>query len=349
MRIAIANDMALAVESLRRILQTSGQHEIAWIARDGAEAVKRCAEDRPDLILMDLIMPAMDGAEATRRIMSATPCPILVVTSSVAGNADMVFEAMGAGALDAVRTPILAQQGEQGAAGLLNKIATIEKLTRPVTLKHWSPKGGGPGPGQTADCSLLAIGSSTGGPRALATILGALPADFSAAVVVIQHVDSQFAGELAAWLNAQSPLKVRLACNGDLPKPGTVLVAGTNDHLIVDPLHCLRYSEEPREVVYRPSVDVFFGSVAAHWSGDAVGVLLTGMGRDGGSGLLKLREQGFHTIAEHASTCAVYGMPKAAVQLHAAVEVLPVHDIAAALVKKLGCGAINPRRQGMIP
>jgi two-component system response regulator WspF len=349
MRIAIANDMVLAVESLRRILQGSGQHRIAWIARDGAEAVRRCAEDRPDLILMDLIMPAMNGAEATRRIMSATPCPILVVTGSVGGNADMVFEAMGAGALDAVRTPILAQLGEQGAAGLLNKIATIEKLTRPATVKHGLLQGGGPGPGRGADSALVAIGSSTGGPRALATILGELPADFPAAIVIIQHVDSQFAGELAAWLNDQSRLKVRLACSGDFPRPGTALIAGTNDHLILDPLHCLSYSEEPREIVYRPSVDVFFGSVAAHWSGEVVGVLLTGMGRDGGLGLLKLREKGFHTIAEHASTCAVYGMPKAAVQLNAAAEVLPVQDIAAALVKNLGCGAVNPRRQGSLP
>jgi two-component system response regulator WspF len=349
MRIAIANDMALAIESLRRILQSSGQHELAWIARDGAEAVQRCAEDRPDLILMDLIMPVMNGAEATRRIMSATPCPILVVTSSVGGNADMVFEAMGAGALDAVRTPVLAHQGGEGAAGLLDKIATIEKLTRPGAPKRWAGKHGEHAHGPFVDGSLLAIGSSTGGPRALATILGALPADFPAGVVIIQHVDSQFAGELAAWLNEQSRLRVRVARNGDRPEPGTALIAGTNDHLILDPIHRLSYSAEPREMIYRPSVDVFFDSVAARWSGDVVGVLLTGMGRDGGLGLLKLREKGFHTITEHESTCAVYGMPKAAVHLNAPVEVLPVHEIAAAVLRKMGRNADNTRRQGSMP
>jgi len=336
MRIAIANDMALAVESLRRILSNSGAHEIAWIARDGAEAVKRCSEDCPDLILMDLIMPVMDGAEATRRIMSATPCPILVVTSSVGGNADMVFEAMGAGALDAVRTPILAQQGEEGAAGLLAKIDTIEKLTRPSSPRRWNVKAGESKGGQENDCDLLAIGSSTGGPRALATILSTLPRDFSAGIVIIQHVDCQFATELAAWLNEQSHLQVRVARNGDRPTPGTALIAATNDHLIVDIFHRLSYSEEPREMAYRPSVDVFFESVAARWTGEVVGVLLTGMGRDGGMGLLKLREKGCHTIAEHQSTCAVYGMPKAAVQLNAAVEVLPVDDIASSLLRRFG-------------
>lgn len=349
MRIAIANDMALAVESLRRILQGSGQHEIAWIARDGAEAVKRCAEDRPDLILMDLIMPVMNGTEASRQIMEATPCPILVVTSSVGGNADMVFEAMGAGALDAVRTPVLAQQGGEGAAALLDKIATIEKLTRPAALKRWSGKHGASAPGSISDCNLLAIGSSTGGPRALATILSAMPADFPAGIVIIQHVDSQFAAELAAWLNEQSRLSIRLARNGDRPEPGTALIAGTNDHLIIDPVHRLTYSAEPSEMVYRPSVDVFFDSVAARWSAGVVGVLLTGMGRDGGMGLLKLRERGFHTIAEHQSTCAVYGMPKAAVQLNAAVEVLPVQTIAAAILRKLGQGADSACRQGSVP
>lgn len=348
MRIAIANDMALAVESLRRILQGSGLHEIAWIARDGAEAVKRCSEDRPDLILMDLIMPVMNGAQATRQIMTDTPCPILVVTSSVGGNADMVFEAMGAGALDAVRTPILAQQGEQGAAGLLAKIATIEKLTRPISMRRWSTKIGETNVGHENDCKLLVIGSSTGGPRALATILSAFPSDFSAGIVIIQHVDSQFASELATWLNEQSRLQVRIARNGDRPEPGAALIAGTNDHLIVDAYHRLSYSEEPRELVYRPSVDVFFESVAARWKKEVVGVLLTGMGRDGGMGLLRLREKGCHTIAEHQSTCAVYGMPKTAVQLNAAVEVLPVTEIAGSLLRIFGHSADTGKRGLMI-
>lgn len=333
MKIAIVNDMTLAVESLRRVIKSSGQHQIAWVARDGAEAVKRCIEDKPDLILMDLIMPVMNGADATREIMAKAPCPILVVTSSVGGNASLVFEAMGAGALDAVRTPILAQQGEQGAEGLLAKIATIERLTRPVMVR----RSGAPIIKNPAEAlhgtKLLAIGSSTGGPKALATILSQLPADFPGAIVIIQHVDVQFASELAEWLNEQSALRVRVARHGDVPTAGTALLAGTNDHLVLTESLHLTYTPHPQDQVYRPSVDVFFESVAAYWRGDVVGVLLTGMGRDGGAGMLRLREKGYHTIAEHQSTCAVYGMPKAAVQLKAAAQVLPVHDIASALLK----------------
>lgn len=344
MRIAIANDMALAVESLRRILVASGHHEVAWIARDGAEAAKLAKEDRPDLILMDLIMPVMNGVEATRQIMANSPCPILIVTSSVGGNADMVFEAMGAGALDAVRTPILAQEGEQGSGGLLAKISTIARLVKPVAASRNGPKARASTNIQDSDCKLLAIGASTGGPKALAIILSALPDDFDAGVVIIQHVDSQFASELAAWLNDQCRLQVRLARNGDKPSPGTVLIAGTNDHLILDAFHRLVYCEEPRDMVYRPSVDTFFESAVSHWSNEVVGVLLTGMGRDGSMGLLRLREKGCHTIAEHQSTCAVYGMPKAAVQLNAAVEVLPVTEIAASLIRVIGRSAGKGKR-----
>ena len=348
MRIAIVNDMTLAVESLRRVVNSSNHHQVAWVARDGVEAVKRCAEDRPDLILMDLIMPIMNGAESTRQIMAQSPCPILIVTSSVGGNASLVFEAMGAGALDAVRTPILAQEGEQGAAGLLTKISTIEKLTRTSTVRRSLGSTPNKMDGAPSGIKLLVIGSSTGGPKALATILSRLPPDFTGATVIIQHVDAQFAGELAEWLNDQCALPVRLAREGDRPTVGTVLIAGTNDHLVLTDLLRLNYTPVPRDMVYRPSVDVFFESVATNWRGGVVGVLLTGMGRDGGMGLLRLRERGYHTIAEHESTCAVYGMPKAAIQLNAAVEVLPIGEIAAALLKVFPSGADNGKRGIML-
>ncbi|HHM04675.1 MAG TPA: chemotaxis response regulator protein-glutamate methylesterase [Gammaproteobacteria bacterium] len=334
MRIAVVNDMSLAVESLRRVLTNAPAHELAWVARDGEEAVQRAAEDRPDLILMDLIMPRLNGAEATRRIMAVSPCPILVVTASVGGNASLVFEAMGAGALDAVRTPVLAQQGGAGAATLLDKIATIEKLVRPVPARRSRFSAPVAEAAAVARKPLLALGASTGGPKALAAVLSALPPDYAAGIVVVQHVDQQFSAELAAWLDAQTPnLVVRLARPGDRPEAGLALVAGTNDHLILDASLRLDYTPEPREQVYRPSVDVFFESVAARWRGDVAAALLTGMGRDGAMGLLRLKQGGAHTIAEHESTCAVYGMPKAAAQLNAARQILPLGDIAPALAQ----------------
>jgi len=182
-------------------------------------------------------------------------------------------------------------------------------------------------------CPVVAIGASAGGPIALVEVLGSLPEDFPAAVVIIQHVDQQFTAGLAEWLNQHSRLPVHLACEGDKPAVGTVFMASTSDHLVFTNAHALGYTNKPVEYVYRPSVDVFFQSIVNHWRGVAIGVLLTGMGRDGAKGLKMMREAGHHTIAQDRLSSAVYGMPKAAAALEAAVEILPLNQIGPALQK----------------
>ncbi len=338
MRIAIVNDVQIACEALRRILNLQPEHQIAWIARDGAEAVEKCAGDPPDLSLMDLLMPVMDGVEATRRIMKKSPCAILVVTATVSGNSSKVFEAMGHGALDAVNTPVFgAGSAVEGADALLAKIATIGKLI------------GKPGKGRSLLAvektaapvevpPLIAVGSSTGGPKALADVLSRLPAHFGASIVIVQHVDAQFAPGMAEWLGRQSSLKVRVATAGCRPERGIVWLAGSNDHLILKPDLSLDYRSEPREASYRPSVDIFFGSLLAHWPRNDAAVLLTGMGRDGAEGLLALRSRGWHTIAQDEKSCVVYGMPKAAAEAGAAVEIGSLEEIAFSLVRRF-CAA----------
>ncbi len=337
MRIGIVNDLPIAVEALKRALALKPRHHIAWVAKNGAEAVELCAKDTPDLVLMDLLMPVMDGIEATRRIMAGSPCAILVVTVSVGANAWRVFEAMGHGALDAVDTPALGTGNpRESAAPLLAKIDIIERLV--------VDRGGGAspaGPAETASSAglqnrLLAIGASAGGPAAVAKVLSGLPKDFPAAVVVVQHVDEQFAAGMAEWLSRDCKLPVRVAKEGERPAAGVVLLAATNDHLTLLPGGELAYTPDPREYVYRPSVDVFFQSVTRHWTGGVVGVLLTGMGRDGAVGLKALRNQGRHTIAQDQATSAVYGMPKAAATLGAAVEILPLDQIAPHLLAAFG-------------
>lgn len=185
----------------------------------------------------------------------------------------------------------------------------------------------------TQEGKLLVIGASAGGPAALVKVLSALPADFPAAVVVIQHVDEEFAIGMAEWLSQQSPLPVRVALEGDRPEPGKVLLAATQDHLALNNAGVLGYTPNPKDYVYRPSVDVFFQSVCRFWRGEAVGVLLTGMGRDGAIGLKALRDTGWHTIAQDQATSAVYGMPKAAATLNAAVDILALEQIGPTLAK----------------
>jgi chemotaxis response regulator CheB len=328
MRIAIVNDVLLAAEAMRRALLAGTKHEIAWTASNGKEALDRCQADRPDLLLMDLVMPVMDGVEATRAIMATAPCPILIVTGSVNGNTARVFEAMGAGALDAVQTPALFDStSPAGAAAFCSKVETILRLVGDKPPKPASAIIPG-----IAARSLIAIGASAGGPAALAVLLRDIPADFPAGIVIIQHVDAHFAPGLASWLSEHSQLPVRLAREGDAIRSGQVLVAGANDHLILRRNGHLGYTPDPADYSYRPSVDVFFHSVARCWRGEVVGVLLTGMGRDGAGGLKALREHGYHTIAQDRASSAVYGMPKAAVELGAASEVLPLDRTATALL-----------------
>ncbi len=175
------------------------------------------------------------------------------------------------------------------------------------------------------------------------------PARFPAAVVLVQHVDAQFAAGMAVWLDQQAGRPVRLAVAGEMPAAGVVLLAGTDEHLHMQADGRLHYTSEPRESLYRPSIDVFFADVARHWKGDAAGVLLTGMGRDGAEGLKAMRERGFFTIAQDQATSAVYGMPKAAAALNAAVQILPLPDIAprlAALFPSSGSAPAAASPQG---
>ncbi|RZI87399.1 MAG: chemotaxis response regulator protein-glutamate methylesterase, partial [Pseudomonas sp.] len=180
---------------------------------------------------------------------------------------------------------------------------------------------------------LVAIGSSAGGPAALEVLLKGLPKQFPAAIVLVQHVDQVFAAGMADWLSSTCGQVVRLAREGEPPQAGQVLLAGTNHHIRLLKNGQLAYTAEPVNEIYRPSIDVFFESVARHWNAPGVGVLLTGMGRDGAQGLKMMRQQGFLTIAQDQQSSAVYGMPKAAAAIDAAMEIRPLERIAGRLTE----------------
>jgi len=298
MRIGIVTGSPLVRETLQGALALRPDHTVIWTAGDGAQAVACCTRATPDLVLMELSTTETGGIEATRRIMGATPCAILIVTPSVSAQSARVFEAMGHGAIDAVDTP-LPPHGDRPAdpAAFLHKLDTIAKL---VGTRKFVPHTFTDTWMISRRERLVAMGASAGGPAALMTVLSGLPKDFPAAVIIVQHVDARFAEGMADW-RLISPERVE-------------------------------YTAEPSELAYRPSVDVFLSSVAAHWSGEAVGVLLTGMGRDGAKGLKTLRDRGHYTIAQDQATSTVYGMPKAAASLGAAVDILPLERIAPRLI-----------------
>jgi chemotaxis response regulator CheB len=329
-KIGIVTNIAAAAEALRRAVDLAPAHRVIWFAATGAEAVELCSKRAPDLVLLDL-MAAMDAVETTRRIMATAPCPILLIAASVRVDAAQIFEAMGHGAVDAADAPVLTVAGlKETATPLLEK---IELLSRVIGGRS-SAVTPEPSPRSRHGC-LIAVGASAGGPAVLATMLRGLPKDFPAAIVIVQHVDEHFAGGMAEWLNQVSAIPVRVAREGDRLAPMRVLLASTRDHLTLKGVDRVGYTVEPSENVYRPSVDVFFQSVCRLWRGDVVGVLMTGMGRDGAIGLKALRDQGHHTIAQDEATCAVYGMPKAAAALNAAVEIVPGPRIASKLLEAL--------------
>ncbi|MGE0432223.1 MAG: chemotaxis-specific protein-glutamate methyltransferase CheB [Planctomycetota bacterium] len=349
MRIAIVNDMPTAVEVLRRALALAPQHSIAWTASNGDEALQHAINDRPDLILMDMVMPGMNGAHATRLIMQEVPVAILIVTASIRVNSSLVFEAIGAGALDVVRTPTLtgAHQAETNQT-LLDKIGRVQRLLDGLDQDRVAqvPAALPPAPPSPihTPAPLIGVGASAGGPAALAELFSALPGDFGAGFVVVQHLDIQFVPGLVEWLGEQTAMTVRAIEPGDRAERGTVLVAADPEHLVMARDGSFRFTAEPRRHVYRPSIDVFFSSCARHLPPNSTFMLLTGMRRDGAQGLLELRNAGAHTIAQDKQSCAVFGMPKAAIELGAARQVLSIHDMPRELSRRYGRSLVGGGR-----
>lgn len=337
-RVGICNDVVMAAEVLRRVVNSMPGFEVSWVAYDGAEAVHKASQVTPDIILMDLIMPGMSGAEACYHIMKDSPCAILIVTASVSGNISQVFEAMGYGALDVTRMPSIGSMSTpEGAKELIHKMEMIRRLIgkEPTDQFQFRQEIEGTASKRVVEGApvLVVLGASTGGPLALSRILSDLPADTPAAFVIIQHVDGPFAANLARWLGDQCTLPVKVAIEGESIQSGTIYIAGTDDHLVLDRGLKLHYTSNPQNAPYRPSVDVFLHSLAEYWPHQGVAALLTGMGRDGATGLRALRNKGWHTIAEHKDTCVVFGMPKAAIELGGTSEVLPIQDIGEAIIK----------------
>ncbi|MDG2383881.1 MAG: chemotaxis-specific protein-glutamate methyltransferase CheB [Pirellulaceae bacterium] len=337
MRVGLVNDLRLALEALRRVIQSMPDAEEAWCAIDGREAVTRCGEDPPDLILMDLIMPEMNGVEATRQIMRSFPCPILVTTATVTGNRELVYDALGAGAVDAIETPVLGRHGSlQGAEALIRKMRCVLQIANAeINPERRMPKETiVSSPAHTSNPPLVVIGSSTGGPDALREVLGSLRRDCS--VVIVQHLGEAYITGLANWLTEETPWKVVLAEAGQSSQVGHAYLANSIQHLVLDDQGHFDYQLEPQDHLHQPSVDVFFSSLCQTAVLPGVGILLTGMGRDGASGLRELRDNGWKTIAQDEKSSIVWGMPGTAAREGAAMQILPLNQIGNAANQYLG-------------
>lgn len=338
-RVLLADDSLLTLSILKDLLAQDPQIEVVGEAYDGRQAVEKVVQLRPDLLIMDVMMPVMDGLTAVQEIMKSCALPILILSSdSAAGEQSNAFNAIRLGALDVMRKPVgLSGSNWESFASTL--LAQIHTLSRVRVIHHFrSPRKRAvvaPLPTPLTTCrSIIAIGASTGGPKVVMKILKELPADRGASIVIVQHIAAGFAAGFAEWLNAESAYNVRIAKEGDLLEHGVALVAPNDQHMEVRDGRIV-LTDTPLVNGCRPSIDTLFFSLAKGNATSVVATLLTGMGKDGAEGLLALKEGGAYTIAQDEATCAVYGMPKVAVELGGVREVQPAVKIAAAINRQL--------------
>ena len=338
--VLVVEDSQVAREFLVRILSTDPAITVVATASNGEDALQMLRIRQPDVIVMDIYMPVMDGLEATRRIMQTKPIPIVIVSSSVTTtDSETAFDAIEAGALAVLRRPAGIGHPEHEAMAR-EMVQTVKLLSEVKTVRRWSRRGPAtvPVPGVPADpgcppTRLVAIGASTGGPSALETILAMLPKDFPVPVLIVQHMSSGFMEGFVRWLGNSSRLPVRLARHGEFPLPGNVYVAPDEYQMKIGPDEGIVLVKDQPEHGSRPSVSYLFRALAQVCGGNCAAGLLTGMGRDGVSELRILKENGAMTFAQDKETSVVHGMPGEAIKANAARLILPLGEIAPTLAR----------------
>ena len=337
-RVMLVDDSPLALEIIQRMLAAEPDIEVCGTACDGARALALIPDLHPDVLCVDLHMPGIGGLELTREVMARHPLPILIVSAYVQKEqVDTIFDTLEAGAIDIVAKPRagLRQASTAVAAQLASKIRVVAGVIalrrhRTPVLRDLPPS---IGVSRVSAPKIIAIGASTGGPQAIEAVLRELPATFPVPLLCIQHIADGFMAGLVDWLTRTSRVAVRIADDGGIPVAGTAYFAADGAHLEIDRSGHFRCMRELRGEPHRPSVDLAFSSVARRYGRDAVGVLLTGMGRDGARGLREIADAGGVTIAQDKATSAVFGMPKAAIDAGAARLVQPLGRIASTLTR----------------
>jgi len=317
-RVVVVDDSSFMARSIARILSSHASIEVVGIARNGQEAVQLIPQLKPDVITLDLEMPVMNGREALRFIMTHFPTPVVVVSTLTQAQAEETIACLEEGAVDCVGKPHRRSLGEHRAeliAKVLLAAASRPRVSRrlatvPVRSQIYRRRGA------------VALGASTGGPKNVLDVIPLLPPDLPAPVFYVQHMPATFTRFYAQRLDKLSALKVKEAEMGEEALPGVVYVAPGDRHLLVVvrpgmTRPTLRLSQYPSDALFRPSADVLMKSVAQVYGRKSVGVLMTGMGRDGALGMKAIHDHGGYAVAENQETCVVYGMPAAAVQLGA--------------------------------
>ncbi len=342
-KVLVIDDSALVRKLLTKELDKESDIMVVGTAMNPYVARKKIAELKPDVLTLDLEMPRMDGLSFLSKLMKHHPMPVVVVSSLTPANSENALTALRLGAVDVICKPGSAYSTKEISRKIIKSVrtasvASVKKSTTQLTQKKQVGNANSLPKARlkTTTKKLIAIGSSTGGTKALEEILPALPPRLPGTVIV-QHMPPVFTKSFAERLNEVCRVNVKEAEDGDWIQPGQVLIAPGNYHMLVQKKGAKYYTkikQGPPVHHHRPSVDVMFNSVAEAAGINATGVILTGMGSDGAKGLKKMRDQGAHTIGQNEKTCVVYGMPKVAQEVGAVAEVLPLSEIAEAIVTR---------------
>lgn len=347
-RVLVVDDSAVVRQTLSRLLSSSPDIEVMATASDPFVAAERILEEVPDVIMLDVEMPRMDGLTFLQKVMAQKPIPIVICSSLAGSGSDTAIRALEFGAVEIIAKPKLGTKKFLEESRI--RICDIVKAAHKAQVRRHNALAGRVEPKLTADAILskarvhamaettekvVVVGASTGGTEALRMFLEALPGN-SPGIVIVQHMPENFTAAFARRLDGICRVTVKEAADGDTVIRGRALIAPGNRHILLKRSGARYYVEikdGPLVARHRPSVDVLFRSAARYAGRNAVGVLMTGMGDDGAKGLLELRDAGAPTIAQDEASCVVFGMPKEAIKLGAAGNVLPLGDIAAGVLR----------------
>jgi len=325
----LVEDSPIALQVLTKVISDAPDVKIVGTADNGRDALLAIPQVNPDIICTDLYMKGMNGLELIQQIMTRFPKPILVISVAVgADNPENVFQLLQAGAIDVFPKPVTGLSSDYNKDELLNKIrvlAGVKVFTRssrsivnnpiPVPVTNRTTN---------AQIKIIAIGASTGGPQATCKILRVLPKDFPVPIICTQHISVGFLDGLVSWMNQECELAVKIAEQGEVLQPGVVYYAPDGFNLEVNRQQKVNLSPAYLGEIHCPSVNVMFRSVALHYGSSSLGVLLTGMGEDGAQGMLAIAQAGGITIGQDEASCAVFGMPKAAIDLGAVQHIVEI-------------------------
>lgn len=342
-RVLVVDDSALVRRILTEALSKHDDIEVVGTATDPYVARERIAQLRPDVITLDIEMPRMDGLSFLSKLMRHFPLPVVVCSSLTPQNSETALRALSLGAVDVIAKPGSSLSAGDVAEELARAVraASHARVTKRIALDEPPVTARSAIATLNTTNKIIALGASTGGTQALEHVLRRFPVD-APGTVIVQHMPEHFTLSFAKRLDAVCAMRVQEAKDGDYVVPGLALIAPGGKHLVVQASGArwvARVKDGPKVHHQRPAVDVLFQSVARSAGRNAVGAILTGMGADGAKGMLSMREAGAYTVAQNEETCVVYGMPREAVKLGAAVDILPLERVADALLHAVHAGA----------